>query len=457
MMRSRMNTLDMVGGPIFSRLLVYSVPIILSGLLQLTFNAADIAVVGRFTGSDALAAVSASGPISSLIVNLFMGLSVGANVLCAQFAGARREEDFRQTVHTAIAVALCIGLGMLAVGIACARSLLGALGTPQEILPLASTYLWIYFCGVPATMVYNFGAAILRSVGDTRHPLYYLAFSGLLNVCLNLLFVIAFHMGVAGVAIATVLSQYVSAWLVIQLMLTSHDLYRLEPARLRLHGDKLRRMLAIGVPAGVQSSMFSVSNLLIQSAINSFGAQVMAAAAVAGNVDAFCYVAIDALSQAALSFTGQNFGAKQYRRIDRIFLYTMAMGLALSLVIGIGVYLLSPWILPIFTADPQVMEYARQILFVVAVFQFVNGTMNISFNVVRGMNHSVFPMVSTIICVCVLRVVWIYTVFAQYHTLTVLYLSYPVTKGLAALTGMICFLKLRSAWPKGEAKAPAQA
>lgn len=439
----RSNAMDMTSGPLLSKMVLYSIPIILSGLLQLLFNAADIVVVGRFTGSDALAAVSASGPISSLLVTLFMGLSVGANVLCAQYAGANQEEDFRRTVHTAFALALIVGIGLTAIGLGIASPLLRLLKTPENIFPLARLYLWIYFLGIPAMMIYNFGAAILRAVGDTRHPLYYLSFSGGLNVCLNLFFVIVLHMGVEGVAIATVISQVISAALVVLQMMRARDITRLEPRKIRVDRDKLSRMLKVGVPAGIQGSAFSISNLLIQSAINSFGAQVMAATTVAFNIDGFCYVAIDALSQAAISFTGQNYGAGNYQRIDKIFGYTLGIGTGLGILLGVLGYLFAPQLIGIYTADPQVVAYGVEIMFITCLFQFVNCTMNVPSNVVRGMGRSVFPMIYTIFCVCVLRVVWIYTVFARYPTVTVLFLSYPVTKGLASLVGIVYYFWLR--------------
>ena len=435
--------MDMVHGPLLRLLVAFAIPIMLSGLLQLLFNAADIAVVGRFTGSDALAAVSASSPISNAIVSLFMGLSVGANVLCAQYTGGHRDEDLRQTVHTAIAVSLVIGLVILVIGLSLTGVLLRALDTPEEILPLARRYLLIYFFGLPSTMLYNFGAAILRALGNTKRPLLYLTISGALNVCLNLFFVIVLHRGVEGVAIATVISQTLSAFLVITHMMRSDTLYHLELRRVKIHRDKLVRILKIGIPAGIQSSSFSISNLLIQSAVNSFGAQVMAASAVAVNVESFCNMALDALAQAAISFTGQNFGAGNLKRIDRILLYTVALGCAWAITLGSLAYQAAPRILGIYTDDLQVIAYGREIMFVICHLLFINCVMNIPFNVIRGMDHSLFPMVSTIFCVCVLRVAWLYTVFAAFRSLTVLYLSYPVTKGLAATTGIVYYLLLR--------------
>ena len=435
--------IDMVNGPLLSKLALFAVPIVISGLLQLLFNAADIAVVGRYTGSSALAAVSASGPISSLIVTLFMGLSIGANVLCAQLIGARRYNDLYEAIHTSIAISVGIGIAMMIVGLIFAGPLLSVLGTPEAILPLAKKYLIIYFIGVPSTMIYNFGAAILRAFGDTKRPLYYLTLSGVLNVILNLFFVIVVGMGVEGVAAATVISQTLAAALVIITMIRSDDVYHLDIKALKIYKEKLITLVKIGLPAGIQSSCFSVSNLLIQSAVNSFGETVMAASTVALNIDAFCAVAIDALSQAAISFTGQNYGAKNFKRIDRIFAYTLGIGCFLALLFGVTAYHFAPQLLSIYTHDPAVIEIGVDIMFIVCIFCFINCTMNIPFNVVRGMNRSLFPMISTILCVCVLRVIWIYTIFAKYHTLTVLFTSWPFTKGVASITGLIYFFWLR--------------
>ena len=437
------NELDMTSGPLLGKLALFSIPIVFSGLLQLLFNAADIAVVGRFTGQGALAAVSASSPISSLIVTLFMGLSVGANVLCAQYAGARREQDLSETLHTAVAISAIAGLALMALGMACTTALLQAMGTPAEVLPQAKLYLIIYFLGVPATLLYNFGAAVLRAVGDTKRPLCFLALSGALNVGLNVFFVAGLRMGVEGVAIATVVSQIAAAVLVVTALLRSKGMCRLEWKRLKIHKEKLGQMLCVGVPAGIQGAAFSVSNLLIQSSVNSLGTAVMAASAVAVNIDSFCFVAIDALSQAALSFTGQCYGAGEFKRIDRIFLYGLGLGCVLGTLCGGGAYLLGERIMSIYTSDPEVVQRGIEIMRILCLFQFVNATLNIPFNVLRGMGRSVFPMVSTIVCVCGLRVPWIYLVFRNFPTVAVLYSAWPVTKGVASLTGIAYYLWVR--------------
>ena len=440
------DTVNMTEGPILKKLVIYAVPIVLSGFLQLLFNAADIAVVGRFTGSDALAAVSAAGPVSSLIVTLFMGLSVGANVVAAQDAGAGRDEELSRAVHTSVALALLLGLALMGAGLLCADALLTATQTPESVLPQAHTYLFIYFLGVPASMVYNFGAAILRAVGDTRRPMLFLLAAGVLNFLLNLLFVAGFGMGVAGVAIATALSETVSGILILLALLRARGAIRLDLRRLRLHRDKLAQLLKIGVPAGIQGSAFSISNLLIQSSINSLGPAVMAASAVAWTIDSFCYVGVSALGQAATSFTGQNYGAGNFGRIRKIYRITFWLSFGILAALGALAYLFARPLLGLFTTDPAVVEVGVEIMLLVCVFGFVNGAMDIPFNVARGMGRSVFPMASSLLCVCALRVVWVFTVFAWSPTVTALFLSYPVTKSLCAVTGILYYHWIMRQW-----------
>ncbi len=445
--------MDMVSGPLLSKLIIFSIPMMFSGLLQLLFNAADIAVVGKFTGSDALAAVSAAGPVTGLIVMTFMGLAVGANVICAQLAGAGRKDDLHDAVHTAITMSVCVGVMIMLLGLFVAGPLLEALDTPEGVLPLAKRYLVIYFVGVPSMMVYNFGAAVLRALGDTRRPLYYLTAAGVLNVILNLFFVIVCKMGVDGVAAATSISQTLSAVLVIITMVRSDTDYHIELRRLRIHRSKLMAILRVGIPAGIQSSAFSIANMLIQSSINRFGESTMAASTIANNIDSFCYVAVDALAQASISFTGQNYGAGNYRRIDRIFAYTLSMGCGISLVLGIAAYIFAPQLLRIYTDDPEVISLAQQIMFILCVFGFTNAIMNIPANVVRGMGRSLYPTISTIFCVCVLRIIWIYTVFQHWHTVDVLFAAWPVSKVFAAASGIAYYFYVRAKLRKAEPAA----
>lgn len=444
-----MKDMDMIHGPLLSKMVVYAIPLVFSGLLQLLFNAADIAVVGRFTGASALAAVSAASPVSSLIVTLFTGLSVGANVVCAQYAGARSYQKLKETIHTAVAISAFAGIGLMLLGMACTDALLKAMGTPEEILPLARLYLLIYFLGIPAMLLYNFGAAVLRAVGDTRRPMYFLTLSGILNVCLNLCFVIGFHMGVEGVAIATVISQSIAAVMVIIVLVRDEGICHLDVRQLKIDKEKLGEMFRIGIPAGIQGAAFAVANLLIQSSVNSLGTAVMAASAVALNVDSFCFVAIDALGQATISFAGQNWGAGNDKRVDRIFWYGLGLGCMIGIVIGGASVLLAPQILGIYTRDLVVTRWGMEIMLILSVFQFTNCTLNIPFNILRSMGRSIFPLVSTIVCVCGLRILWVYTVFRWFPTVTVLYLAWPVTKGVASITGIGYYLWLRKRNKKG--------
>ncbi len=438
-----MKNMDMLHGPLLGKMIVYAVPLVFSGLLQLLFNAADIAVVGRFTGAGALAAVSAASPISALIVTLFMGLSIGTNVVCAQYAGAGREQDFRETLHTAVAISAGAGIGLMILGMACTDALLKAMGTPREVFPAARLYLLVYFLGIPFMLLYNFGAAVIRAVGDTKKPLYFLTLSGIMNVCLNLFFVVVLHMGVEGVAIATVISQTMAAGMVMVVLTHAEGMCRFQKKDLKIHREKLWEMFQIGVPAGIQGAAFAVANLLIQSSVNSLGTAVMAASTVALNVDSFCFVAIDALGQAVISFSGQNWGAGNKKRVDQIFWTGLGLGCLLGVVIGGASILLAPQILGIYTRDPVVTEWGLEIMFILSAFQFINCTLNIPFNVLRSMGRSIFPLVTTLICVCGLRILWVYTVFRWRPTIVALYMAWPVTKGVASVTGILYYLWLR--------------
>lgn len=449
-----MKNMDMIHGPLLGRMVAYAIPLVFSGLLQLLFNAADIAVVGRFTGAGSLAAVSAASPVSALIVTLFMGLSTGTNVVCAQYAGAGREKDFSETLHTAVAISAGAGIGLMLLGLACADALLKAMDTPGEVLFLARRYLWIYFLGIPSMLLYNFGAAAIRAVGDTKKPLYFLTLSGILNVCLNLFFVVVFHMGVEGVAIATAISQTAAAGMVMLVLTRAEGMCHFRRKDLKIHREKLREMFRIGVPAGIQGAAFAVANLLIQSSVNSLGTAVMAASTIALNVDSFCFVAIDALGQAVISFSGQNWGAGNRKRVDRIFWYGLGLGCMLGIVIGGASILLAPEILGIYTRDPVVTERGMEIMFILSVFQFVNCTLNIPFHVLRSMGRSIFPLVTTIICVCGLRILWVYTVFRWHPTIVVLYMAWPATKGVASIAGILYYLWLRNGFLSDESVTP---
>ncbi|NBK79686.1 MATE family efflux transporter [bacterium D16-76] len=437
--RRRSYEIDMTNGPILGKLFRFAMPLALSGILQLLFNAADIVVVGRFAGSQALAAVGSTGALINLIVTLFMGISVGANVLVSQYYGAGDKKGLHETVHTAILSSLVFGIALIAVGIALARPMLEMMETPADVLEQAVLYMRIYFIGMPVLMLYNFGAAILRAVGDTQRPLYFLLLAGVVNVVLNLFFVIVLHMGVAGVAAATSISQAVSAFLVFWCLVKVDGDYKLYPKQMRIYKDKLWKMMKIGLPAGIQGASFSISNVLIQSSINSFGAVAMAGNTAGANIEGFVNMGMDSFSQAALSFTGQNLGAGKTKRVNRVMVLCLLMASATGLLLGLTANLFGPQLLGIYSSDPAVIEYGLMRLRITCMFQFAGGLMGVMVGVLRGMGASLIPMAITISSVCGFRVVWIFTVFAASPTLTTLYVSYPVTWALAAFFDFVCF------------------
>ena len=433
-------SMDMIHGPLLSKLLMYALPLVLSGVLQLLFNAADIVVVGRFTGNHALAAVGSTGALINLLVNLFIGVSIGANVLVARFCGAGDEENAQDTVHTAMAVSLVGGVAMIFVGFFLAKPLLELMGTPVDVLEDAALYMRIYFAGMPAFMVYNFGAAILRAIGDTRRPLYFLTLAGVINVIFNLIFVIVFHMGVAGVALATIISQFISAVLVVLCLLHSEGMCQIHKEKLKIHGEKLKMMLQIGLPAGLQGCVFSISNVLIQSSINSFGAIAMAGNTAASNIEGFVYTGMNAIYQTCLSFTSQNLGAKQIKRIKKILVNCLCIVAVIGLVLGQGAYRLGEVLLGIYSSDQEVIQYGLLRLSMVCAPYFLCGLMDVMTGVMRGLGYSVLPMIVSLTGACAFRVIWIYTVFRMNHTLSALYISYPISWTLTFSVHLICFV-----------------
>lgn len=440
--------MDMTDGPLLGKLIRFAIPLALSSILQLLFNAADMVVVGRFAGSQALAAVGSTGALINLIVTMFMGLSVGANVLVAQFYGAGNKKDLSETVHTAILSSALFGVILIAAGVLLARPMLELMITPEDVIDQAVLYMRIYFLGMPVTMLYNFGAAILRAVGDTRRPLYYLMLAGMINVVMNLIFVIAFHMDVAGVATATAISQAVSAALVLRCLMRVEGDYKLELKKLKIKKDKLIKMAKIGLPAGIQGASFSISNVLIQSTINSFGAVAMAGNTAAANLEGFVSVAMDSFAQAALSFTGQNMGAGKVKRVNRVLVLCMVMSSAAGLVFGMGATLLGPHLLRIYTTDTEVVAFGVLRMQICCTLAFSGGTMGVMVGVLRGMGYSFIPMVITMTFVCGFRILWLYTVFAQSPTLQTLYASYPITWTLATLCDLFCFFLVKKRMEK---------
>ena len=454
-LRRRHYEVDMLNGPLIRPILMFSIPLMLTGILQLLFNAADIVVVGQFAGSTALAAVGSTGALINLIVNVFMGMSIGASVVVAQNYGAGKWKDVSEAVHTAIALSLVCGALVTVVGIALARPMLEAMGTPEDVLDQASLYMKIYFAGMPATMMYNFGAAILRAIGDTRRPLYYLLIAGVINVIFNLIFVIVFHMGVAGVALATVISQCVSVVFIILCLMRSDGCIHLEPRRVRITRDKFMQMMKVGLPAGLQGSIFSISNVLIQSAVNSFGSMVMAGNAAAANLEGFVYTSMNAIYQANLTFTSQNVGARQYKRIGSILGCCQLTVSVIGAALGWAVYLCGPVLLRLYTTDPQVVEMGMRRLSIIATTYFVCGWMDVMVGSLRGMGSSIVPMIVSILGACVLRIVWIYTLFAWDRTLQMLYISYPVSWIITAAVHFMCYLLIKKRLMRTQTPQPA--
>lgn len=441
--------MDMCSGPLLGKLLLYAGPLVLSGILQLLFNAADIVVVGRFTGSHALAAVGSTGALINLLINIFIGLSIGTNVLVARYYGAKRPEDVSQTVHTSVATALIGGTAMIFVGIFLARPLLLLMGTPHNVISHSVLYMRIFFVGMPAFMLYNFGAAVLRAIGDTKRPLYFLMAAGVINVIFNLAFVIIFHMGVAGVALATVISQVISAVLVTICLVKTEGMCHLDLKKLHIHKEKLIEMMRIGLPAGLQGSVFSLSNVLIQSSVNSFGAVAMAGNTAAANIEGFVYTSMNAIHQTALSFTSQNLGAGQYKRIDQILLRCLAIVSIIGLVLGNGAYFFGEKLLGIYSPDPQVIKYGLSRMSIIACSYFLCGLMDVMVGSIRGLGYSIMPMIVSLTGACLLRVIWIFTIFQWHRSLFTLYISYPVSWILTAGTHMICYRIVRRNFPSG--------
>ncbi|MBQ7781203.1 MAG: MATE family efflux transporter [Lachnospiraceae bacterium] len=432
--------IDMCNGPLLGKILLFALPLMLSGILQLLFNAADMIVVGRWAGSNALAAVGSTGSLINLLVNVFIGLSVGANVLVARYYGANQEKELSDMVHTAMLTSFICGVVLIFVGFFVAPVALTAMGTPPEVLDQAVLYIRIYFAAMPAMMVYNFGSAILRAVGDTRRPLYFLSVAGVINVILNLIFVIGFSMDVAGVALATAISQVVSAILVVICLMRSEGPYRLRVKELRIVPHKLGMMARIGLPAGLQGAIFSISNVLIQSSVNSFGATAMAGNSAAGNLEGFVYTAMNSLHQTAISFVGQNFGARKYRRIGKISILCLGIVTVVGLVMGIGLYFVSPLLLQLYATEKEVIAYGIRRLLYISCPYFLCGVMDTLVGCLRGMGRSVLPMIVSLSGACLFRVIWIYTIFAANRTMDVLYISYPISWTITSLVHLGCFL-----------------
>lgn len=443
-MNQEKKEMDMCEGPLAGKILRYTLPLALSGILQLCFNAADMIVVGRYASGEALAAVGSTGALINLIINVFMGLAVGVSVCVAHAWGAKNKESVRQIVHTAMLTSVIAGMIVLLIGFFGCRTFLSWMGTPDNVIALSTTYMKIYFLGMPACMVYNFGASVLRSIGDTKRPLIFLVIAGIVNVLLNLLTVIGLRLGVAGVAIATAASQVVSAALVVRSLMKRQDACRLVLRDLRIYPDKLMTIVRVGLPAGLQGAVFSISNVLIQSSINSFGSVAMEGNTAAGNLEGFIYNVMNAFYHTSLTFTGQNVGARKPERIPRIALTCIALSMAISLTLSGLMYLFREPLLAIYRPDaPEAVAYGSLRMSIIVLTYFLCGIMEVFTGSLRGMGASLTPMLISLVGACVTRVIWIYTVFAAVPTLQVLYSCYPVSWLFTILMQIVAFFVIR--------------
>lgn len=444
------HVLDMTKGSILKNLLLFALPLAATSVLQLLFNAADMVVVGQFSpdSSTAVGAIGATATLVNLFINFFMGLSIGATVLIARYFGANREKDMSETVHTAILVSAISGIIITVLGILAADTMLTWMNTQPEHFPLSSKYLKIYFAGITSTMVYNFGSAILRAVGDTKRPLIFLTISGVINVVLNIFFVVVCKMSVDGVAIATVISQTVAAVMVLLYLAKQKDALKLSFKNLKLHKKKFLDILKLGIPAGIQSTMFSISNIIIQSSINGFGAAVVNGHAAASNIEGFVYAPMNAFHHASLSFTAQNIGAGQNKRVSKAVFLSPLCATAIGLFLGMLAYALATPLLHLYIteSDPalqsSIISYGIERMSTVCALYFMCGCMDALSGIARGAGYSLTPTLINLIGVCGIRMIWIFTVFAlpQYHTINALLFSYPLTWGLVIVSLIVFYV-----------------
>lgn len=437
--------MDMCSGSILKKMLMFTLPLMLSSILQLLFNAADIVVVGRFAGDNSLAAVGSTTALINLLTNLFVGLSIGANVTAARNYGGKREDALSRTVHTAVTISIISGVILTVIGVVGTKEMLRLMSTPDEIIDLAADYLRIYFAGITATTIYNFGSALLRAIGDTKRPLYYLLAAGAVNVVLNLLFVIVFKMDVSGVALATIISESLSAFLVIRCLMRETGAIKLELKKLRVHKAELISIIRIGLPAGFQGIVFALSNVVIQSSVNLFGNIVVAGNSAAANIEGFVYMAMNSFYQATLSFMSQNFGAGEYKRLNKILACGELCVVVVGLVLGNAAVLFGNQLLSIYSDSPEVIAAGMVRLHYISKVYFLCGIMDVLVGALRGIGYSVLPMVVSLLGACGLRLLWIATVFQipQFHKIEVVYLSYAITWIITAGVHFLCYVIVR--------------
>ena len=435
--------IDMCNGTIMDKLITFAIPLMLSSVLQLMFNAVDIIVVGRFSGSQALAAVGSTTALINIFVNLFIGISLGANVLAARFYALEMKKEMSETVHTAITFALISGIVVAVLGVALARFALEIMATPKDVIGKSVLYMRIYFCGMPFFMLYNYGAAVLRAVGDTKRPLAFLVISGVVNAALNLFLVIVFHLDVAGVGIATVISQCISCILVLRCLYHTESSYQLRFSKLCLKTKYLRQIFAVGVPAGIQSTVINLSNAMLQSSVNSFGSIAMAGYTAANNILGFLYVSVNSVTQACMSFTSQNFGVKKWKRMDKVLIDCIILSVAVALILGNSAYLFGPKLLHIYSEQADVVSCGMEILAYTTITYSLCGLMDLFPGALRGMGYSTVPMILSIIGTVGVRIIWIYLLFPAHRSLTFLFISYPASWIATIAMQVVCFWFVR--------------
>ncbi len=443
--KTKSYEMDMCTGSILKKMLLFSLPLMASSVLQLLFNAADIIVVGRFSGDNALAAVGSNTALINLLTNFFMGLSIGANVLVARYYGAKQDKDLVETIHTSMLLSIYSGIILTVVGVLCAKQILIWMKTPEAVLDLAAVYLRIYFLGMTATMIYNFGSAILRAVGDTRRPLYYLVVAGVVNVVLNLVFVIIFRLSVMGVAIATVISQCISAVLILRCLMHETGSIKLDLRKLSINKSKFLKIAQIGLPASLQGVIFSLSNVVIQSSVNLFGEITVAGNSAAANIEGFVYVSMNSLYQATISFTSQNVGAGKYERINKILYTAQICVIVVGLLLGNSALFFGRQLLSVYSGSSEVIDAGMKRLNIIARTYALCGMMDVMVGALRGLGYSVMPMIVSLIGACGLRLLWIFTFFRmeRFHNVTSLYLTYTWSWIITLSAHVICWLIVR--------------
>ncbi len=435
--------IDMCNGSIMDKLISFSLPLMVSGILQLAFNAVDIIVVGRFSGSQALAAVGSTTALINVFANLFIGISLGANVLAARFYAAGKDREMSETVHTSITLALISGIMMAVIGVLLAKWALEIMGTPDDVIGQSALYMRIYFMGMPFFMLYNYGAAILRAIGDTKRPLIFLIISGIANAALNMILVILFHMGVAGVAIGTIISQLISCVLVLTCLYRSEGSYQLRFSKLKINGAYMEQIFQVGVPAGIQSTVINLSNALLQSSVNSFGSIAMAGYTAANNMLGFLYMSVNSITQACMSFTSQNYGVGKLKRMDKVLRDCVILSISIAAVLGGLAYCFGPQILTVYTSDPKVINCGMEILAYTSITYFLCGIMDLFPGALRGMGYSAVPMVLSVIGTVGTRIVWVFGIFPNHRSLSILFVSYPVSWIITIVLQVVCFYFVR--------------